>query len=169
MAEGQTQATSVDGQVQDGQAQAEQIPAQQAAESQPADATDWKAEARKWEARAKENKAKADAYDEAQEAAKSDLQKALERADKAEGKLKEYESKLKLDKLRAEIAKEYGLDADLLRGGTEEELRAHAETIKAYVGGTHRYPSVPDYGEANAPAGNRSTASLFADAVNAIR
>ena len=41
--------------------------------------TDWKAEARKWEARAKENKAKADAYDEAQEAAKSDLQKAQER------------------------------------------------------------------------------------------
>ena len=169
MAEGQTQATSVDGQAQGGQAQAEPIQGQQAAQSQAADPTDWKAEARKWEARAKENKAKADAYDEAQEAAKSDLQKAIERAEKAEGKLKEYEEKRKLDRLRSEIAKEYGLDAELLRGEDEAEIRAHAETIKAYVGGSHRYPSVPDYGEASAPAGKRSTASLFADAVNAIR
>lgn len=168
MAEGQTQATSVDGQALGAQAQAAAIsePPEQAQAAQ-ADATDWKAEARKWEARAKENKAKADAYDEAQEAAKSDLQKALERAEKAEGALKQIEDERKLAELRREVAEQHGVSADLLRGSTRDELEAHAEQIKAYVGSSQRFPSVPDYGEAKSPAGKKSTASLFAEAVNA--
>lgn len=114
-----------------------------------------------------EVKAKAAKYDEAEEAGKSELQKAVERAEKAEGALKALENERKLAELRAEIAKEQGIEADLLRGTTREELEAHAGQIKAYVGNSQRFPNVPDYGEAKAPAGKKSTASLFAEAVNA--
>ena len=111
-----------------------------------------------------ELKAKAAKYDEAEEASKSELQKALDRAEKAEGKLKELESERRLAELRAEIAKDKGIEPGLLRGTTREELEAHADAIRAYVGSSKRYPSVPDYGETQASAG-KTTAQQFADAI----
>lgn len=104
---------------------------EQEPQSTPPD-TDWKAEARKWEARAKENKAKADAYDEAQEAAKSDLQKAQERIAQLE---KEQDERKKKDE-RAALVKKVMADkkvdakyASLLTADTEEDLIAQAELI----------------------------------------
>lgn len=108
---------------------------------------------------------KARAYDEAAEASKSELQKAVERAEKAEGKLKALEDERKLAELRADVAKEHGVDAELLRGTTRKELEEHAEAIKAYVGNSHRFPSVPDYGEANVST-EKNTARQFADAID---
>lgn len=46
--------------------------------------TDWKAEARKWEGRAKENENAAKKLESLEEASKSELQKAIDRATKAE-------------------------------------------------------------------------------------
>ena len=110
-----------------------------------------------------ELKAKAAKYDE--EAGKSELQKAIDRAEKAEGKLKALESERKLAELRAEVAKDKGIEPGLLRGTTREELEAHADAINAYMGTSKRYPSVPDYGETKASAG-KSTAQQYADAID---
>ena len=151
MAEGQTQATNVEGQVQGGEVQAgaEQQPQAQAQAAQH-DATDWKAEARKWEARAKENKTKADAYDEAQEAAKSELQKALERAERAEKLAAQYEAeKERMEAVKAAAA-EAGVDFELLsmmQGETPEQIAANAATLKAKFDAQPKFPEVPDGGE----------------------
>ena len=120
---------------------------------------DWKAESRKWEARAKENGRKAKLYDEAQEAAKSDLQKATERADAAEAELAAIRAQQARDaEIRAAAAK-YAVDADTLArmGGDVEEnaaflngklaqARAQAEA-EAKASMPPAYPKVNDPGE----------------------
>ena len=70
---------------------------------------DWKAEARKWESRAKANFEKAKAYDEAQEAGKSELEKARAKAEKLDGELKAMKAKAERDALVAKVAKETGV------------------------------------------------------------
>lgn len=52
------------------------------------------------------------------------------RATAAETTLAEHEAAATRAKLTNEIAAEFGLSADVLRGNTEEELRAHAEVLK---------------------------------------
>lgn len=98
---------------------------------------DWEAEARKWkelsrknESRMKENAEKARLYDEAQEQGKSELQKAQEAAAKAEARAAAMEA----EALRAKVAAATGVDADLLSGSSEEELRASAERLLAWRG-----------------------------------
>mgnify|MGYP000683785798 FL=1 len=98
---------------------------------------DWEAEARKWkelsrknESRMKENAEKARLYDEAQEQGKSELQKAQEAAAKAEARAAAMEAEV----MRAKVAAATGVDADLLSGSSEEELRASAERLLAWRG-----------------------------------
>ena len=98
---------------------------------------DWEAEARKWkelsrknESRMKENAEKARLYDEAQEQGKSELQKAQEAAAKAEARAAAMEA----EALRAKVAAATGVDADLLSGTSEDELRASAERLLAWRG-----------------------------------
>lgn len=75
------------------------------------------------------------AYDEAQErenAAKSELERAIERANAAEAEA----NSLKAEKERAgwiaTVSKETGVPAAALHGATEEEVRACAESLKEY-------------------------------------
>lgn len=105
--------------------------------AEKAQETDWEAEARKWkelsrknEARMKENAEKARLYDEAQEQGKSELQKAQEAAAKAEARAAAMEAEV----MRAKVAASTGVDADLLSGSSEEELRASAERLIAWRG-----------------------------------
>lgn len=154
MTEEQTQPMS-ESQAEDSQVHAETNPKPQAqAQAAQADTTDWKAEARKWEQRAKENKSKADAYDEAQEAAKSDLQKALERAEKAEKLNAEYEAEKERIAAVKAAAVSTGVDYELLlmmQGNTPEEIAANAELLKAKLEAQQKYPSVQDNGEQKQP------------------
>lgn len=105
--------------------------------AEKAQETDWEAEARKWkelsrknESRMKENAEKARLYDEAQEQGKSELQKAQEAAAKAEARAAAMEAEV----MRAKVAASTGVDADLLSGSSEEELRASAERLIAWRG-----------------------------------
>lgn len=114
---------------------AQETPA--AAAEDTAQQVDWEAEARKWkelsrknESRMKENAEKARLYDEAQEQGKSELQKAQEAAAKAE----ERAAAMEAEALRAKVAAATGVDADLLSGSSEEELRASAERLLAWRG-----------------------------------
>ena len=108
-----------------------------AAAEDAAQQVDWEAEARKWkelsrknESRMKENAEKARLYDEVQEQGKSELQKAQEAAAKAEARAAAMEA----EALRARVAAATGVDADLLAGSSEEELRASAERLLAWRG-----------------------------------
>lgn len=105
------------------------------ADNEAAQKVDWEAEARKWkelsrknESRMKENAEKARLYDEAQEQGKSELQKAQEAAAKAEARAAAMEA----EAMRAKVAAATGVDADLLSGSSEDELRASAERLLAW-------------------------------------
>ena len=79
---------------------------------------------------AKENEAKAAKFDAQVESAKSDLQKAQERADLAEKLYKSSE----VTRVRAEVAAAQGLPASMaarLQGGSREEMEADAVAIRA--------------------------------------
>lgn len=86
----------------------------------------WKALARKHEANAKANAAKAKQLDESEEANKTEIQKAADRAADAEKRAAEAEMRA----LRAEVAYSKGLtpsQAKRLVGTTQEELEADAD------------------------------------------
>lgn len=115
---------------------------------------DWRAEAEKWktlsrqnEARAKANAEKASKFDEAEEARKTDLQKAEERAAAAEQRA--AEAVLRAEK--ASIAAKTGVDASLLTGSTAEELQASADALLAWRGA--QAPAAPRVGGADISGG----------------
>lgn len=89
-----------------------------------------------------ELKAKAEKFDAAEEASKSELQKAVERAEAAEKELNGLKAKQQRAELVTSVAKEAGIDAELLAamsGATEDEIRANAELLKA------KFAAVPGY------------------------
>ena len=109
-------------------------------------------------------KQKAEEYDKMTEAAKTDLEKAIERAEKAEAKAQEYEKAQERARLVQEIANETGVPADLLRGDTHEELEAHANQLKPLIKkGTA--PVVFGDGQTAKPIGGK-TRDQFAEFVN---
>lgn len=77
-------------------------------------------------------KSKAEKFDEAQQAAKSDLEKALERAEQAEKRAATYEAKEQVAKWAAEIVGDSGVPAEALRGSTREELEEHFGLLKPH-------------------------------------
>ena len=92
-----------------------------------------------------EIKAKAAKFDEAEEANKSELQKAMERANNLEAELNGLKKTEEVRQTREKIATETGIPAHLLTGDTEESCKAQAEAIKAFA--TPNYPKVKDGGE----------------------
>ena len=73
-------------------------------------------------------KEKAAKYDEWQAANKSDLEKAIERAEAAEARLAELESRAQAAAWAQEVSQATGVDARLLHGSTKEELESSAAT-----------------------------------------
>ena len=90
-------------------------------------------------------KEKASKFDEMEEANKTELQKANERAMALETELNNLKSANEIRDIRERVAQETNVPASLLTGTTEEECRAQADGIKAYANPT--YPTVKDGGE----------------------
>lgn len=111
-------------------------------------------------------KAKAAKYDEAEEANKSELQKATERANNLEAELNGLKKAEEIRQMREKIATETGIPANLINGTTEEECKAQAEAIKAYATPSG-YPRVKDGGETHTPHGGNPKAD-FAEYMNAV-
>lgn len=106
-------------------------------------------------------KEKAAKFDAAEEANKTELQKAQERAN---GLQAELDAMKKADSIRAvrdEVSKETGVPASLLTAETKEDCTAQAQAIKAYA--TPGYPQVKDGGEAPKPTAKKDTRDQFAD------
>jgi hypothetical protein len=136
-------------------------------DEKPAQAdTDWKAEARKWEERAKANKGAAERLAEIEDANKSEVQKAAERA----AALEAERDQAKVESLRYKLAAKYGLsdeDAELLLNGPDEEtMQQQAARLAARdeEKGQPRTPR-PDANQGRSSPGNSSTAEQFAASV----
>ena len=108
---------------------------EQPAPEAPAQETDWKAEARKWEQRAKENKGAADKLAQIEEANKTDLEKAQDRAAKAEARALEADRKA--------FAAEKGVPVSLVTGTTPEQWEAAVTEALAWRGDAPKPPVTP--------------------------
>ena len=103
-------------------------------------------------------KAKAQQFEAAQEAGKTELQKANEKAARLQAQLDTLTKANTLRELRSKVAAATGVPAELLSGDTEEACTAQAQAILKFA--QPGYPS--DGGEVrNNPTG--STRQQFAD------
>lgn len=136
--------------------------------TQAEDKTDWKAEARKWESRAKENSAAQQKLAELENASKSELQRALDRAEAAEKAIAEAQS----ESLRLTVAARHGITGDaleLLSGSTEDELEAKAAKLAALITDSNKpdpFPKADPSQGSQGGVGKTSNGDLFAQLVS---
>ena len=97
-------------------------------------------------AKLNEYEGKAKKYDELEEANKTELQKATERAEKLEAELASMKKAETIREVRSKVATETGVPANLLTGETEEDCKAQANAIMSFAKPVG-YPSVKDGGE----------------------
>lgn len=109
-------------------------------------------------------KEKAAKLDEIEEASKSELQKATERAEKLESELTQLKRAEEIRGVREAVATQYGIPANLLSGESEEACTEQAKALLEFKSATP-YPNVKDGGEVQ----NRikgSTRQQFAEWAN---
>lgn len=96
-----------------------------------------------------ELKKKAAAFDEAEEAQKSELQKATERADQLQTQLDKMLKADEIRKVREKVAAETGVPAGLLSGEDEDTCKSQAEGILSFAttAKPSAYPVIKDGGE----------------------
>lgn len=109
-------------------------------------------------------KAKAMKFDEKEEAEKTELQKATERADALQTQLDQLTKSNKVRDLRMKVSKETGVPYDLLSGEDEESCKTQAEAILKFAN-PKGYPKVKDQGEPSHVSGKK-TRDLFKDWMN---
>ena len=125
--------------------------------------TDWQAMSRKWEQRSKDNLAKlkeeqariAELEEKlaASSAIQEELDAARKRAEEAEAEAGRLQHERELASWADEASKATGVPASVLRGGSAEEMLAHAEEIKAAMASQHAYPALRATGEPAPSAG----------------
>lgn len=106
-------------------------------------------------------KEKAEKYDKLEEENKSELQKAVERADAAQNELDALKSANAIRDIRDKVAEETGVPVSLLTATTEEDCMAQAQAILNYAKPTG-YPQVKDGGEVSR-TGKMTTKQQFAE------
>ena len=110
-------------------------------------------------------KEKAGKFDEMQEANKTELQKATDKANALEQELTALKKAAEVQEIRQKVSTETGVPANLLTAATEDECKAQAESIKAFAAPNMNYPQVKDGGEVGKPL-NNSTRNQFAEWFN---
>lgn len=112
-----------------------------------------------------EIKAKAEKFDAAEEASKSELQKATERAESLQAKVDQMEKAEKIRTIRAEVSQETGIPASLLTADTKEACEEQAKAIAEYSANNEppAYPSVKDGGDPQKTTSNKATRDQFAE------
>ena len=123
-------------------------------------------EAKKYEGFA-EYKAKAERLDEIEEQNKSELEKANERAAKAESELAAFHAERDRRAWAAEVSADTGVPVDIIKGSTKEEMAEHAASLARYF----KKPAasvVQSEGFAPAPGAGASTAQIFANSLDGI-
>lgn len=105
---------------------------------------------------------KAKKFDELQEASKTELQKATEKAEKLQAEITSMKKAAEVRELKDKISADTGVPASLLSGDTEESLKAQAEAIKQYAVSGNAYPALKDGGEVTKKT-KLTTSQQFAD------
>lgn len=107
---------------------------------------------------------KAAKLDEIEEASKSELQKATEKADALQRQLDELTKANEVRTMREKVASEVGIPASLLHGDTEESCVEQAKQLLAFKNDSAGYPTVRDGGEVeNAPTKPKSNGEAFGE------
>lgn len=106
-------------------------------------------------------KEKAEKYDQMEEANKTELQKATERAEQLESELTKLKNETALKDIRNKVAKDSGVPAELLTGSTEEACKEQANAILSFAK-PKDYPNLKDGGEVN-NVGKLSPRQQFAE------
>ncbi len=110
-------------------------------------------------------KEKAAQFDAAQEAGKTELQKANEKAEALQKQVEAFTKAEALRGIREKVSKETGVPASLLFGEDEATCKAQAEAIAAYAKPQNSVNTIRDGGDPQAkPSG--STRDQFADWFN---
>lgn len=110
-------------------------------------------------------KEKAEKYDAAQEADKTDLQKATEKVAALQAQVDAYTKADKLRSVREKVSQETGVPANLLYGEDEDSCKAQAQAILDYAKPVSGGTVIRDGGEPQIkPTG--STRDQFADWFN---
>ena len=112
-------------------------------------------------------KDKATKFDELEEASKTELEKAKEKATALEAELNGMRKAESVRQLRESVASEIGVPVNLLSGEDEDSLRTQALAIKEYASG-NAYPQIKDGGEVDTqtPSSPRNDFVNFAAAMN---
>lgn len=97
-----------------------------------------------------ELKTKATKLDEVEEAQKSELQKATERAEALQAQIESMQKANVIRDARAKVAQNLGVPMELLTGEDEESCTAQAKRILEFAKQT-TYPSLKDGGEVASP------------------
>ncbi len=111
-----------------------------------------------------EYKGKAEKFDQLEEANKTELQKATERAEKLEAELNSMKQAESIRAIKTTVATETGVPVELLTGTTEEECKAQASAILNFAK-PQGYPAVKDGGEVH-NVGKPTTQQQFAEWAN---
>ena len=106
-------------------------------------------------------KEKAQKYDAAEEAGKTELQKAQDQARNLQAELDDLKKAAAAQVMRGKVASETGVPASLLTADTEDGCREQAKAILTFAK-PQGYPSVQDGGEVK-PIGRGSTRDKFKD------
>lgn len=109
-------------------------------------------------------KKKAEEFDKMQEASKSELQKATEKAENLEKELAALKKANEIQEIRSKVSKDTGVPTSLLTAETEEECLAQAQAIKEFATPSN-YPIVKDGGEVSGNV-DVSTRAQFAEWFN---
>ena len=91
-----------------------------------------------------ELKSKAARLDELEQANKTELEKANERANELQRQVDAYHAKEQREQWAREASQATGVDASLIRGDSAEEMLAHAQAIKS---SRPAYPAINDSGK----------------------
>ena len=108
-------------------------------------------------------KEKAEQFDKLQEANKSELEKANDRANKLEIELANMKKANEVRDIRSKISKETGVPMELLTADTEDDCKRQAEAINAFAKPSG-YPNVSDGGEVGGTL-KASPREQFAEAI----
>lgn len=115
-----------------------------------------------------ELKEKAAKFDEAEQAAKSELEKAIERADAAEKKAAQLEAANQVAAWKQEVSAETGVPAAVLAGSTREEIAEHAAQIVPLIAQKETAPvrhSPADKGEPDLALNGKGVEDMLRRAV----
>ena len=109
-------------------------------------------------------KDKAAKFDAAEEANKTELQKATEAVTREKTRADDLQKQIDTMNARSKVSAETGVPVSLLTGTTEEECKAQAEALKKWRGPVG-YPDTKDPGTIH-PAGGGKTRDQFSDWFN---